>query len=472
MFRLHVVLLALLLGALVPSAARAQEVQVPLDESGRIEVVDAALAARLGLFADRAGFREARLFQGPDGAFVLEVTSVRGGRTVRERTPMTAEQVRELRAQVGSRAAERAPRALLNQEGRYLLLSQSTLLGVGFYGWALPYVLDVEEAPAFTLFTLTAGASFFLPYVLTEGQPVTYGMANLSRYGATRGLAHGALLSRLVQGDEEECTYIDGDVVYCDDDFGEDRAEVATMLLASVAEGVGGYLWARGERMTAGTANAVATGGDFGLAAGLATAFLAGTDDIGERATAAITLPVAAAGVVAGRAVAARRDYTWGDVDLIYTGGALGAFSGAALSEMVGLEEKPTVVLGMAGAAAGLYLGDRLVRGTDFTVSQAALNRLGTLAGGLVGAGVGVLVSEDDPTPAFVGAALGAGLGYFATYRSLVPAAREQRGESVASAGGWKVRIAPEGVLGMVAGDRLRSAASEPAPLLVFSKSF
>ncbi len=56
-------LAALLLWA---GAARAQEVLVPLDERGRVEVVDAALAARLGLFADEyPGFREARLFRRP-----------------------------------------------------------------------------------------------------------------------------------------------------------------------------------------------------------------------------------------------------------------------------------------------------------------------------------------------------------------------------------------------------------------------
>lgn len=46
-----------------PLPAAAQEVQVPLDEAGRVEVVDADLARRLDLFREQyPGFVEARLF--------------------------------------------------------------------------------------------------------------------------------------------------------------------------------------------------------------------------------------------------------------------------------------------------------------------------------------------------------------------------------------------------------------------------
>ncbi|HEX2094939.1 MAG TPA: hypothetical protein VHG28_21240 [Longimicrobiaceae bacterium] len=451
-------------------AAWAQEVQVPFDEEGRIEIVDAVLAARLGLWVDRyPGFREARLFQGPDSAYVLEITSVRDGRTVRHRTPLTGEQVRALRQELAGRVAERAPRATLNQEGRYLLLSQSTTLGAAFYGTAVPVIADAEEgSTAFSLYTFTTAASFFLPYLLTQDEPVTYGMANLSRYGASRGIAHGLLLYRLAAGDpEEECVILE-ESGYCEFDNGDERAEMATAVLASVAEGVGGYLWARAERMTAGTANAIGTGGDFGLLGGLGLAYLAGTADIGERATAAIVLPSAAAGIAAGRWVAARRDYTWGDADVIYSGGVLGAFTGWAATDLLGVDAKPSVAAAMLGAGAGLYLGDRLVQGTDFSVSQGAINRLGMMAGGLLGAGVGVLVDDSDPTAALTLATLGGALGYYGTYSTLAPAARAQRGESVAGLGAWRVRIAPEGVVGLVSG----ASPSAPTPVLSVQRSF
>lgn len=458
------------LAALLPWAApaRAQELLVPLDERGRVEVVDAALDARLGLFADRyPGFREARLFQAPDSSYVLEITLSLGGRTARQRVPLTAAEAGELRRQVGERIAARAPAAGLDQDGRYLLMGQTTLLGLGYYGWAVPYVAGAEDTGAVSLYLITAGASFFLPYALTEGRPVTYGMANLSRYGATRGLAHGLLLDQLLFGDPEgyRC-----DEFGCRDDEGGERRRAATALLASVGEGLGGYAWARREGMTAGTANAIGTGGDFGLLGGMGLAYLAGTDDVGERAAAAFALPAAAAGIVAGRRVAARRDYSWGDADVIYTAGAVGALAGAAAADLATLEGRPVVAAAMAGAAAGLYLGDRRVRDTDFTVGQASLNRLGTIAGGLVGLGVGALLSieDEDPTAALTLAAAGASLGFLGTYASLAPAAREQRGESGPL--GWRMQLSPRGVLGLAGGALPRSG--EPVPVVTFSRRF
>jgi hypothetical protein len=65
---------------LVASLAAAAEVQVPLDRAGRVQRVDAALARRLGIFPDRPGFQEARLFQLGSGGSdkVLWATSAAG----------------------------------------------------------------------------------------------------------------------------------------------------------------------------------------------------------------------------------------------------------------------------------------------------------------------------------------------------------------------------------------------------------
>lgn len=438
-------------------SAAAQEVQVPLDEGGQVAVIDMRLAQRLDLFVDRyPSFQEARLFQAPDSTFVLEITTERNGQLARQRVPLSAREMDELRRNVTARLAEHAPSAVLNQEGRYLLLGQASLLGLGFYGWAVPYVVDAEDTGAVAMYLLTAGGSFFLPYLLTEGRPVTYGMTNLSRYGASRGIAHGLLLHRLIAGDEEE--RICGEFgCYTANDTG--RGEIASALLASFAEGVGGYLWAHNEKMTAGTASAIALGGDAGLLWGLGTAFLVGTDDIGERSTAGITLPFTVAGIAGGRWLAGRRDYTWGDVDVMYTAGVLGAYSGIAAMDLSNVDdEEPFVAAAMLGSAAGLYVADRLVRDTDFSVGQSILNRLGTLAGGLAGASIGVLA--EDETIALAGSALGAAGGFALTYGTLAPAAQQQRGEQISS---WNVRVMPQSLLlGALGRERAEHAPALP----------
>jgi hypothetical protein len=445
--RLLFVVLTLLFAVVAPVSGQAGDVQVPFDPAGRIEVIDARLAGRLGLFVDEyPGLREVRLFQASDSSFVLEVTTTRDGRLERRRVPLSAQEARSLRARVAERVTDRAPEAVLNQEGRNLLLTQTALLGFTFYGSLVPTMLGVDDGSTGAgLYLLTAGTSFFLPYVLTQDQNVTRGMATLSGYGASRGLAHGFLLYQMVSGDEEDRSYEDD--IYVDHDSGE-RTASALALLTSVAEGVGGYLWARNEGLTVGEVTAVALGGDYGLAGGLALAYVVGTEGIAEPAAAAMGLAGSAAGITGGRWLAARRDYTGGDAGVMYTSGVVGTLAGLALADVVGLEERPLVTVGMLGAGAGLYLGDRLVRDTDFSTSQASLNALGAGMGGLAGLGTAILVGGDDVdgTAVLTGTAAGALAGFALTYNSLAPMAREQQGESASS---WKVRLSP---VGMAAG--------------------
>jgi hypothetical protein len=461
------ILLGLVLFLLSAAPARGQEVQVPLDQTGRVERIDRRLAERLGLWTQQyPGFQEARLFQAADSSFVLEITRLREGRTVRERLALSPAEVADLRGRVEALLAARAvldPEGGLNQEGRYLLLGQTTLAGIAFYGWAVPVVLDADdESSAAGLYLLTSAASFFLPFALTDDAPVTFGMANLSRYGVTRGIFHGLLLHELVAGERVKCG-----PDYCSHESDE-RAQIGSALLVSVAEGVGGYLWARNEGMSAGTANAIVVGGDAGLFWGLGTARIAGTEDISERTTAAIALPITAAAIVGAHALAQRRDYTWGDADLIFTAGAVGALAGVAAGDLIGgdPDAKGAWAAAMLGSAGGMYVADRMVSHTDFSVGQATLNRLGAIAGALAGASLGAMAENE--TVALTGAALGAAAGYALTYSALAPDAPAGRGERMPSAA-WEVRLQPQGLL---ASRLLAGSAPAPLPFLMVQRRF
>jgi hypothetical protein len=58
---------------------------------------------------------------------------------LRERVPYSAAGVDSLRDGISLLVAQKAPQAALNQGGRALLVTATTVLGIGFYGWALPY---------------------------------------------------------------------------------------------------------------------------------------------------------------------------------------------------------------------------------------------------------------------------------------------------------------------------------------------
>jgi hypothetical protein len=110
--------IVVLAAALHATAARAQEVQVPLDRSGRIERIDAQLAKRLGTFGDRyPGFTEARLFRAPDSTFTLDVTMARGGQILRERVPLSLAGVDSLRTMISERWPRRSAAGWPDQEG-------------------------------------------------------------------------------------------------------------------------------------------------------------------------------------------------------------------------------------------------------------------------------------------------------------------------------------------------------------------
>src|SRR6185295_10082406 len=90
--------MAFLIAAAPVGVLAAQEVQVPLDEAGRLEMITPELARKLDLFTDVAGFREARLFRVSDSSYVLEVTSGDRAGLRRDRRPLSAAEAAAFRA--------------------------------------------------------------------------------------------------------------------------------------------------------------------------------------------------------------------------------------------------------------------------------------------------------------------------------------------------------------------------------------
>jgi hypothetical protein len=455
-------LLALLGVAGAPLEAQ-QEAAISLDTEGRVTAVDRELAARLGLFVDRfPGFREARLFvQLPDSAYVLEVTMVREGQAVRERVPMSDAEARDLRNEVSRRISLQAPALGLDQEGRARLLGGTTLMGLAFYGWAVPVILDVDEATtAAGLYMLTAGTSFLGPWLATRQRPVSRGMADLGMYGATRGAVHGFLVHYLATWKDDDDLHSSGD----------GRGEVAAAMGFSVAEGLGGYLWAGGRGLDLATTRTLGLGGDFGMVQGLS---LAGILDAGDRAAAALTLLGGWGGMGLGYAWAGRRDHSVGDVTALGTAGSVGFVTGLALADLVdgGSHDRWYGVGALAGSLAGLGVGDRLVRTTHFTEAQGRLIGLGSLAGGAFGLGVAYLIVGDDDldddgsSVYLVSAAVGAMAGYGLTYRSLAP-----RGPSSSvPLQGLELSLHPVGLAGAYASFQGGGLRSQGVPLPLVS---
>ena len=121
----------------------------------------------------------------------------------------------------------------------------------------------------------------------------------------------------------------------------------------------------------------------------------------------------------------------------------------------------------MVGAIVGLGLGQKLVRGKDFTKEQGNLIRFSELAGGLLGLGVAYLISSEDSDNSLLylsASSIGAAAGFGLMYSSYAPKA--------ASSFMGKIRIVPEGLLSFAMGDKLARAGRMPIPLVRLAYEF
>ena len=451
---------ALCVGATASTLAAQETVveeQVPLDLQGRLLRIDPDLARALGLFGDLAGVREILLLRGPDG-YVLEVTRRRGGLLVRERRPMTESEAEALRAEVSTRLAARAPAALHDRSGRTLLVATTTGAGLGFYAWAVPVILNVDDTKGQVgLYMLVASASFFGPWLWSADRPVTLGMANGAFWGVTRGIVHGIAAHRVLAGPGPEVDCVSDPDPRCYERADEERdrwgrQRTLSALAFSVGEGLAALGWTKAADASAGDAHLVGIVSDFGAALSPAAGVVVAGDGLEETATWGLVLAGAAAGIPAGVALRNARDHSWGDAEVFRAVGLLGALTGATAADLVANEQERLVAgLVLGGALGGLVLGDWLVRPRDLGAGQGLLVDLGTIAGGLLGAGVAVLTASDEPdeTALLLLTTAGAWGGFGATF-----AAVEDREPGGAGDGGRGGRGGEDGGPGQ--GPRLR----------------
>lgn len=319
-----------------------------------------------------------------------------------------------------------------SHDGRYMFLIGTSALGLGVYGPALPIIANTSDPKTGVgLYMLSAGASFFLPYLATRNTTVTWGMTDAWWWGATRGVYHGSFAA----------------VVISPKGYDSPRPVFATISLSSIGEGLAFTLWAHETRAPAALTNLMGKGGDFGMmfGAGLMATVTPNDGENSARLVAAAGLGGAAVGVISGYELAPHRDFTWGDSEVLRAAGYLGGY--AALVPLVLAETTnyrvyfPTVIAGMTG---GLLIGDRLLEGRDFSPGQGIVTELSTLAGGAVGAGLGYLISPNNDHKAeakiiLTGGVLGAIGGFALAYLGL-----DTKGTHGGGAAPASVQIVPQ----------------------------
>jgi hypothetical protein len=429
----------------------AQEIQTPLDSAGTVEIIDQQLEQKLELFPEYANFREARLYQVSDTSFVLEIFYQPKDRLYKIRVPLSLERTEEFKQKVTQLLTQKAHQPMLDQEGRIWLLVGSLELSLGYYGWAVPMVLDISDSKtAVTLYLFTSASGFFIPYLVTKNVPVTKGDEALCMYGGKRGIGHGMLLHLLVNGSNySSCGFI------------------ASGMVFSIGEAIAGYMIAEKYNLSEGTVSIISVCGDFGLANGGGAAYLADfSGDNQERPVAGMILLGTGAGLLAGKLLSDHQHYTKGDAYVAAAGGVLGAYIPIATLASFHVEDNGNayVASAMAGSMLGIGLGHYLTKNEDFTAAQGTLVSLGEFVGWLFGLGIAYLVTpaetDNNITAYCILSTVGAGAGYLGMWS--VFARRPHKPETNSS---WKVDLDPQG-LASALNKSLLPASQPPAPML------
>jgi hypothetical protein len=414
---------------LAAAVAMAAELQVPLDVAGRVQRIDAALARRLRMFSDRPNFQDARLFQLEDSSFVLEITSLADAKLTtglsRDRIPLTAAGADSLRSAVTAALAERRTEPSLDSSGRPLFVTTTTAMCFGFYGWAVPYLFmenASSEAVTGTYLLISSGGTF-VPLWLTRDRSVGMGAALMSWYGMSRGAVHGAVLPYALNEEPGE------------------KTPVGSALAFSIVEGIAGFEWAARTGMTEGTASTINNMGDVGTLYGLGFAALA---DANGQAASTAALTGAGVGILTGALYARGRDHSYGDASVMRTAGWVGGYLGLAVIGSADPnfdQEKGGIAATMIASAAGLMVGDGLVRKTDFSFGQGVIVDFCTLGGWLFGLGTGYVLSSGGLEESAYWAATGVGTlaGYAIGYGVSAKSARR----AAADRSSWRFDIAP-----------------------------
>jgi len=448
------------------SALFADEYLVDLgNEENTIEVIDRDVAKKLGLFGEYENFKEAKIYITENGEYVLEVFYRDGAKKAKKRKKLDLTEVVEIKRNIASLGIKK-----LDHEGRARFLIGTTALTLGYYGWAPQAAATMDSSGyqkiVLSSFLLLSGASFYVPYVVTKEINVTDAAASLSIYGGSRGMVHGWLISNLLVGTSVSETK-------------RWQYRLIGGWLVGGFEYFSGFNLGNNGKMSAGKAELIGVGGDFGLIQGFMAAYMAGfmDDDInfpliessskmeadgggaydvirGDpddsdsrlRLTSGFALAGAGAGIFAGALLGDSENYTRGDSDVLWGAGILGLWAPLAIVDFTGTKSSKTYIASsMAGNMLALGIGSYILKKEDFSKSDGVYILLSELAGGLIGAGlVHMAVPEGSNESRYylTASTIGAFLGFGGMYYLLKGKKEDEEREK-----SWSFSFNPQGLI-------------------------
>jgi hypothetical protein len=404
----------------------AQETQVPFCND--IMVIEAKMGANVSRFMNYKDFQQATLVKSADGLY-LNVVFKANGVFQFEKVPITETELEQLcqEIKVSSSLDKEVYEENFSQEARRRLILASTSFSLGYYSWAIPRTFKSDDYKTYTAsYMLIGGASFFIPLYATRDNPVTNSMTQGYAMGAINGFVHGLALQMMLWGDDGNFEQILG-----------------FTSAFSIAESLIGLSIAKKNDYSWGKSSLLGSAGLWGAAAGAALPLII-LDSDEVRLYGLTMLAGSVGGIIGANYLYNKQPTTHGDATIINTLGALGGYWGATFGETFNIDnERVSVGLALATASAGLTYGFYKTKGYDYSRQQGNLASLGGFAGGLIGAGIGVLVEAEETGYLWL-TALGATGGFFLSDYVM----KEVRKEKNLGASNLSFQLNPMGLMG------------------------
>ena len=383
---------ALLLLPLSRIHAQVVERPVPFDSNGLVIVMTPFLADRAALrppwWPVSGDFTEARLFTANDSTYVLAVTRRTG---VVERYALSATDRDAIRAVVSRLPSETI---VARNDARNAFIKNQTILGLVAYGPAFSIAIADNGAGATAGYLVVAGGTFFAASEISRRTFISRAQSDLAFNMGHNGTLAGWAAMYVFNGGR--------------------RAQGAGAFVGGLTGTALGLSSARG--MTEADAVGSAFGSDIGALIGWGTAeFIRGKETctpnpdpalapdckraLSNRAEVTMILASGIVGYPLGLLYPrnARYRVTPGDIQALWGSTLLGmATAGVFLGEK---SSGRTIAASLTtGGVLGIIAGDRfLVQRYDHSRTDGGRVFLGTVAGGLMGAGVAALTNTNNP---------------------------------------------------------------------------
>ncbi|HEY8852811.1 MAG TPA: hypothetical protein VIM36_11560 [Gemmatimonadaceae bacterium] len=419
-----VIIGALLAAPAARISAQIVERPVPFDSAGLVTVMTPFLAEKAALrppwWPVSGDFTEARLFTANDSTYVLSVARRTG---VVERYTLSATDRDAIRAVVS-----RLPRSVIvaRNDARNSFIKNQTILGLLAYGPTFAGAMADNSAAATAGYLVVAGGTFFAASEIARRNTISRAQSDLAfNMGHNGALAGWATM------------YVIG---------ATNHAQSGGAFVGGLTGATLGVAVAR--NMTEADAIGAAFGSDIGALIGWGT-MEAFTGNRSGSARSEVTVILASGilgyplGVLYPRN--ARYNVTPGDIQTLWGTTLLGMATSGALFIGRNTSNRAAAASLTAGGVVGIIAGDRfLVQRYDHSRTDGGRVVLGTVAGGLVGAGLATLTNTNNPDPHLVLglASVGGLLGIIATERYL---------EAAPDAGRPRIRVTfnPAGIVGL-----------------------